>query len=53
MDEYDNKREEVVDAIIKQFTNLDTLYNAINIMRNEDLTSTEARFEKLGGILTL
>lgn len=50
MDEYDLRRDKVVDTIIEQFKDLSTFYKAICIMRNEDL-SAEARFEALGGIL--
>ena len=52
MDEYDNRREQVVNAIAEQFQNLDTFHKAICIMRDEDLTA-EVRFEKLGGILNV
>ena len=52
MDEYDNRREQVVNAIIEQFQDLNTFHKAICIMRDEDLTA-EVRFEKLGGILNV
>ena len=52
MDEYDTRRDKVVDAIIEQFQDLNTFHKAICIMRDEDLTE-EARFEKLGGILNV
>ena len=50
MSEYQD--ENVVDAIIEQFQDLDTFHKAICIMRDEELTE-EARFEKLGGILVI
>ena len=52
MDEYDLKREEVVNNITEQFKDLNTFYKAICIIRNEDLTE-ETKFEALGGILKL
>ena len=52
MDEYDNRRDKVVDAIIEQFQALDTFHKVICIMRDEELDE-DARFEKLGGILIL
>ncbi len=52
MDEYDLKREEVVNNIAEQFKNLETFHKAICIMRNEDL-SAEATIEALGGILSI
>lgn len=52
MDEYDLKREEIVNTITEQFQNLETFHKAICIMRDEDLAE-EARFEQLGGILSV
>jgi hypothetical protein len=52
MDEDDLKRDGAVDTIIEQFKSLEVLYEAINVMRNEELKADE-RFEKLGGILKL
>ena len=52
MDEYDLKREEVVNTIAEQFKDLTTFHKAIHIMRDEELEA-EARFEKLGGILNV
>ena len=51
-DEYDNRREETVNTIAEQLKNIDTFYNIVCIMRDEEL-SAEARFEKLGGVLKL
>ena len=52
MDEYDLKREEIVNTMTEEFKNLNTFYEAICLMRNEELSADE-RFEKLGGILKL
>ena len=52
LDEYDDGREEVVNAIIEQFQDLDTFHKAICVMRDEELDEDE-RFEKLGGILNV
>lgn len=51
-DEYDLKRDEVVESIIKQFQDLNTFHKAICIMRREDLKAEEI-LEALGKILTL
>ena len=51
-DEYDDRREEVVDNLIEQLKDLETLKRAIIIFYDEDLTE-EAKFDKLGGILKL
>ena len=52
MDEYDTRRNKVVDAIIEQLQALDAFHKIICIMRDEELDE-DARFEKLGGILIL
>ena len=52
LDEYDDKREDVVKEIIEQFQDLNIFHKAICIMRDEELEA-EARFEKLGGILNV
>jgi hypothetical protein len=49
-DKTECQRVELVHYIIQQFTNLDTLCKAIQIIKAEDLTSDE-RFEKLSEIL--
>lgn len=51
-DEYDTRREQVVNSIAEQFQDLNTFHKAICIMRNEELTE-DARFEKLGGVLNV
>jgi hypothetical protein len=51
-DEYDLKREEVVNSIAEQFQDLNTFHKAICIMRREDFKAEEI-FEALGKILTL
>jgi hypothetical protein len=51
-DEYDLKRDEVVESIIKQFQDLNTFHKAICIMRREDLKAEEI-LEALGKILTI
>lgn len=51
-DEYDLKREEVVNSIAKQFQDLNTFHKAICIMRREDLSADEI-FEQLGEILNV
>ena len=52
MDEYDLKREGVIEAIKTQLMDLTTFQQAFEIWHNEDLTE-EAKFEKLGGILNV
>lgn len=52
LDEYDDKREDVVNAIIEQFQDLNIFHKAICIMRDEELDE-DTRFEKLGGILVI
>ena len=52
LDEYDDRREEVVNGIIEQFQDLNIFHKAICIMRDEELDE-DARFEKLGGILVI
>lgn len=51
-DEYDNRREEVVNKIIEQFKDINTFHKVICIMRNEKL-SAEATMEQLGGTLNV
>lgn len=48
-DQYDD-REELVDSIIAQLKDFNTLKQAIKIFYNDDMTE-ELKFEKLGGIL--
>ena len=48
-DQY-NDREELVNIIIAQLRELETLKQAIHIFYNDDLTE-ELKFNKLGGIL--
>lgn len=48
-DQY-NDREELVDSIIAQLKDFNTLKQAIKIFYNDDLTE-ELKFEKLGGVL--
>ena len=50
MDEYDLEREQTVESLIEQFTDLAVLVQVMNILRDEDLEA-DARFEALGGIL--
>ena len=45
-------REQVVNTIMEQLQDLDVFHKVIYIMKDEELTE-EARYEKLGGILTL
>ena len=50
-DTYEHRdREELVDSIIAQLKDFNTLKQAIRIFYNDDLTE-ELKFEKLGGIL--
>ena len=48
-DQYDD-REELVESIIAQLKDFNTLKQAIRIFYNDDLTE-ELKFEKLGGVL--
>ena len=52
MDEYDLKREEVVNTIVEQLKNLETFCKVICIMRNEKL-SAEETMEALGKELSI
>ena len=52
MDEYDLKREEMVNTIAEQFQNLNTFHRIICVMRNEEL-DTKSIFEALGKELSL
>lgn len=51
-DEYDIRREVMVDDFIRQFRNLDALAQAINIMWDERIKADE-KYTKLGGILRI
>lgn len=51
-DEYDNRRDDVVNYLLEEFKNLSVLVQVMNIMRNEELKADE-RFAKLKGILNL
>lgn len=52
MDECDLKREKTVESIAEQFKNLDVFYQAIRLMRDENLKADET-FYALGKILKL